>query len=67
MLLDVWFSRIRAPHRVALGSVERGYPAPWASIAGQNRNGCMEAQNRQFNKTEENLLRRFGHYPIGDR
>ena len=66
MVLNVFCARIPESHRVEVGSGERAYPAPRASIAVRNRDERTEARVPRSKTTEESLLRRFGRSIIGD-
>ena len=66
MVLNVLCAGIRESRRVVVGSGERAYPAPRASIALRNRDERTEAPIPRSKTAEESLLRRFGCSLIGD-
>ena len=66
MVLNVFCAGIPESRRVGVGSGERAYPAPPASIAVRNRDERTEGRVPRSKTTEESLLRRFGHSVIGD-
>ena len=45
---------------------DAGNPPPRESIAGRDGDGRGQAANRRSKTTEESLLRRFGHFQLGD-
>ena len=45
----------------------RGHPPPRVSIAGRGGDGRLHPPNPRSKTAEESLLRRFGHFALGDR
>ena len=66
MVLDVLCVGIHESRRVVVGSGERVYPAPRASIVGRNLDEPTEARVPRSKTAEESLLHRFGGSLIGD-
>ena len=66
MVLNLFCARIPESHRVEVGSGERGYPAPRASIAVRNRDERTEERVPRSKTAEKSLLRRFGRSLIGN-
>ena len=66
MVLDVLCAGICESRRIVVGSGERAYPAPPASIVRRNRDGRKEARIPRSKTAEESLLRRFGPRINGD-